>query len=779
MPLRRIRRSVLVGVPLLIVFGLMAPYLSANRFGDRIRRALELSLHRKVEMESAGFSLFRGPGFTLRGVVIHEDPAVGVEPFAYVNAIEARVRLGGLLRGRLEFSALRLDTSSVNLVKTPAGPWNFQQLLSPAAAARLPSISVRGGRLNFTLGGVKSVFYLSNTDLDLRPSRTLGGPLSFKFSGEPTRSDRTARGFGAMRGSGRWRPSALAGGDLELELELEKSSVGELVALVHGHDVGVHGQLAAQVSARGPLSELEVSGTLQMSEIHRWDLLPPYARGGPLSLRGKLDLLSQDLNIETVATGVSALSVRFRAQDYLVRPRWVVGVTLNGFSVAPLVEVARHLGAGFPDDIQFEGSVSGAFSYSPASGFRGGASLNGVSIQAPTSPAVRVESARLELDGDRVRLSQALATVGAGDQVTAHLEFLLATQKLDLRLTTEAMSIAALQAQGGPLPGVPRPELISNLRGGVWGGWLRYQRQAQLPGSWSGVLTLRDTQVELPGLARPLEVSTAAVKLQEDRVDAEGQATVGKLEIRGSYRSRPSTKRPHRLVLRVPSLTASDAAELMAPTLERPRGFLSRTLRLSRGPVPEWLRDRHAEGTLEIGSLQLAGRTFEAVRLGFFWDGPVLEAPRFQARVAGGNLEGHLSMDFSGPSPDLKVAGRLESASWGGGRLEGDAIITTSGTGEDLYWNLRAEGSFRTRAVPLVEEPSIPALSGDWSLRWLRKQPMLQLSGLRLADGQEVLTGQGTTTEDDRLLIDLSHGDRSLRLTGTLKPLRLEAAQVR
>ena len=262
LPINRVRRSILVGVLLLIVSGLIAPYLSANRFGDRIRRALELSLHRKVEMESAGFNLFRGPGFTLHGVVIHEDPAVGIEPFAYVNAIEARVRLVSLLRGRLEFSALRLDQASVNLVKTPAGFWNLQQLLNPAAAARLPSISVRGGRLNFKLGGVKSVFYFSNTDLDLRPSRTLGGPLSFEFSGEPTRSDRTARGFGAMRGRGQWRPSADTGGDLDLEVNLEKSSMGELVGLIHGHDIGVHGQLGGQARVRGPLSELEISGEI-------------------------------------------------------------------------------------------------------------------------------------------------------------------------------------------------------------------------------------------------------------------------------------------------------------------------------------------------------------------------------------------------------------------------------------------------------------------------------------------------------------------------------------
>jgi len=212
--------------------------------------------------------------------------------------------------------------------------------------------------------------------------------------------------------------------------------------------------------------------------------------------------------------------------------------------------------------------------------------------------------------------------------------------------------------------------------------------------------------------------------------------------------------------------------------LRRPRSFLSRTLRLSRGSVPEWLADRHAQGTVDIGALRVAGQLLESVRLSFFWDGPRLEVPRFHARVAGGDAEGYLVVDLSDPEPSFQVAGRLESASWRSGKLEGDATITTSGSGDDLYWNLRAEGFFRLRSALLAEETQIPVLSGNWSLRWLRMQPRLQLSELRLVDGAEVLTGEGTTTEDQRIEIDLSDADKRLHLAGTLKPLRLELAEV-
>ena len=252
LPKLTIRWTVFWSLLLLVAAGMLAPYLHADRFGGRIQQALERYLNRKVEIGEVRLNLFRGPGFSLRRVTIHDDPATGIEPFAYVTSIEARVRLSSLWSGRLDFSSLRLEEPSVNLVKAGEGPWNFQPLLSRAVAAPLPAISVRGGRLNFKLGTVKSVFYFSSADLDIRPPRTAGGAFDLEFSGQPARTDRTARGFGTLSGRGRWRPGSGSGGNLELDVDLEKSSMGELVALIHGHDVGVHGQAGGTAKFRGP-----------------------------------------------------------------------------------------------------------------------------------------------------------------------------------------------------------------------------------------------------------------------------------------------------------------------------------------------------------------------------------------------------------------------------------------------------------------------------------------------------------------------------------------------
>ena len=67
-------------------------------------------------------NLFTGPGFTVKNVLIDDDPAAGIEPFAHVESMQARVRWLSLLRGKLAFSSLRMDSPSVNLVKTAGRP---------------------------------------------------------------------------------------------------------------------------------------------------------------------------------------------------------------------------------------------------------------------------------------------------------------------------------------------------------------------------------------------------------------------------------------------------------------------------------------------------------------------------------------------------------------------------------------------------------------------------------------------------------------------------------
>src|ERR1700728_870328 len=121
--MKRLWRCLLIGALGVVAIGLAAPKISANRFRPRIQAALEAALNRPVHLGAVHLNLFTGPGFTVDDVQIDDDPAAGIEPFAHVEHMQARIRWTSLFTGNLTFSSLRLDTPNVNVVKIPSGPW--------------------------------------------------------------------------------------------------------------------------------------------------------------------------------------------------------------------------------------------------------------------------------------------------------------------------------------------------------------------------------------------------------------------------------------------------------------------------------------------------------------------------------------------------------------------------------------------------------------------------------------------------------------------------------
>src|SRR5215813_11039337 len=133
--MKTLRRGLLVALLLVLVAGLLAPFLSADRLRPRIQAALETALNRPVEIGAVHLNLFTGPGVTVDRVIIAENPAIGIEPFAYVESMRARVRLTSLLVGKLAFSSLHLNTTNVNVVRVASGAWNIQPWLEGSAEA--------------------------------------------------------------------------------------------------------------------------------------------------------------------------------------------------------------------------------------------------------------------------------------------------------------------------------------------------------------------------------------------------------------------------------------------------------------------------------------------------------------------------------------------------------------------------------------------------------------------------------------------------------------------
>lgn len=294
-----------IALALLLIVGIAAPYLSGNRFAPRIRTALESALGRKVEMGAVHFSLFAGPGFSVDNVVINENPAIGIEPIAYVGSLEAVPRLASIFGGHLEFASIRLDDATINAAKTggPSEPgrWNFEPLLNRSVIRAIPEVHVRAGRINFKFGDTKSVFYLTSTDLDITPPSRGGAAWNVEFNGEPARTDKPAHGFGEFIGSGRWTQTGA--GRLDLDVRLEKSEISEIVALLHGSDAGIHGTVSARMHLAGPLDDIRISGSMNVQDVHRWDRMPPYGQSWPVRLAGRLNVPAQTVEMESTTAG--------------------------------------------------------------------------------------------------------------------------------------------------------------------------------------------------------------------------------------------------------------------------------------------------------------------------------------------------------------------------------------------------------------------------------------------------------------------------------------------
>jgi hypothetical protein len=760
------------GCALVVAAGIAAPFLRGDRYAEQIRTGLETALGRRVEFGDVRFNLFTGPGFSISKVVIHEDPAFGREPFAYVESLDARPRLWALIMGRLEFASLRLEDARLNLTRMDSGAgaaWNFAELLHRTKFEALPALYVRSGRINFKFGDTKSVFYVTDTDLDVSPPTALSGAWRVRFSGQPARTDRPARGFGSFIASGSWRTAD----QLDLRVQLEPSAMNEMISLVYGRDIGVHGLVSARARLAGPLANLHINGALNVEDVHRWDLLPQRGTGWPFEFEGRLNLPAERLEVDTHSTAKEAppLAVRFRVADYLSRPHWGVSLNWNRFRVEPLLQLARHLGARLPDGLKMEGSLDGAIGYSGRGNWQGQLAFQDAAVTIPDSAPVRFERAKLLFEGGHVRLPEALARTSADDLARIEAEYDLDTGALGLSIATDSMAVAGLRSQAA-LAAVP---MLDQVESGVWKGKLRYQREPGSTGEWSGAFQLEDADIPLPGIAEPLRVQSAHAAIQGARVALERiHASVGDLSAEADYHYEPGAARPHRVRISLASLDAAELERLMMPTLKRDRGLLARALGFAPAPAPDWLRDRRVDGSLAVATLRLAGIDLQNVRARLIWNGTTLALDEITGGMETGAISGRLTADLRGARPIYHLYSRLKSVAWNGGIFDAEAALDTSGTGAALAANLRSEGSFTGQSFEDEPLDQFESISGCYAFAWAKSVPRLRFNDLQMSTGGELYLGRGALQDDGRLLIQVSNGTRQLRVTGTLARLQLD-----
>jgi len=756
---------------LLAIAIIAAPHFGAGGFRPRIHDTLERALGRKVEiLGNVRFTLFTSPGFSAERVVIHDHPAIGVEPLAYVNVLTARLSLWSILRGRLEFSSVELDDASINLTKAGWGRWNFESLMNRNFLTAFPAVHILG-RLNFKFGDTKSVFYVTNADLDVTPPSGKSGEWKVRFAGEPARTDRPARGFGSLEAKGRWN-----GRDLDLDLHVDQNAVSEMIALVRGQHVGIHGLVSSKLHLAGPLDNLRINGNLTVQDIHRWDQMPPHGNEWPFDVAGRLNVVKQTLELEShsVSGHAPPIGIRFRASDYLSQPHWGFSMNWNQFPLEPLIELARHMGAEIPSKLKVAGTVDGAVGYAGQGSLQGEFGFRNTVVTIPDSAPIRFEAAHMLFDRGHLHLTPAVVKTSEDDQAQIEADYAFNTQNLALAISTDSMDVASLRSQVS-LAAVP---WLEQVQSGHWKGQLKYtwrppSEDDEEETGWSGKIELEDAKLPISGLAEPLRIETANAHIQGPSVVLDHMhVRAGKIQATGEYRYEPGAVRPHRVRVAVAELDAAELERVLTPVLERRGSLIARALR--RVPVPDWLQSRHVDGTVQIGALTIGDLRLEKVRARLLWDALKAELGGIQARMENGTVSGTLSVNLRGARPVYRLTAKARTMDFRGGKIDTESVLETAGSGADLMTNLRAEGTFNGHGMEMASLPPMKTVSGSYKYAWSRNLPRLQLIDLQLATGTEVFTGHGATQEDGRLLVQLSSGTREMRVSGSLAQLHVD-----
>lgn len=774
-----LRQLLAAGAVLLALAAAVPYFFSADRYAATIRASLERALQRKVEIGKARFHLLTGPGFSVEDVVIHDDLANGLEPVAYVTSLEARLHWRSLFTRRLEFSSLTLVSPSVNLTKGQDGTWNFQALLRAIGESQsgtaLPRIEVREGRMNFKFGSLKAGFYLTNADLDLSPisGRSKKG-FHIELSAEPARTDRAAQGFGRFNGWGEWTIAANSESRLDMDLELERSAIGEVLALVDARTLGVHGSVSSRARISGPISNLAITGQIRLEDIHRGDLLAFGGRERTVNYRGSLDLIRHRLELETQADAPAApVSVRVVVSESEGEPRWGVTATMNGVSAASLLDAARQVNAPINDSLMIDGPVFGVLGYSFPAGVQGQLSIGEGTLQAGTK-TFKLDRAHLLIDGDRLQLSQARVRSATGELLLS-ATYDRRSETLDLRLTSPGLAVTELHSGSGMLFGLGGVPVLDACSSGVFRGSLRHRRAADSPGEWSGTFRLEKATIPLPGVAEPLRIISAGAAVRGASVSlSDLTGRIGGMSLTARFSQPADASHPQELAVSIPRADISELERLFLPTLRRQRGFLARALRRP-SPPPKWLSERRLEGRVSIGHLDFAGVPLEQVQGTFQWKGAEVDLTSLHVKLMNSSLDGRLQVRLSGQEPQYRLSGKARRLPFRGGQLDIEGLLEASGTGSALWTTLVSRGVLEARSVAIGDEEAV-AMAGAYQLSVSRGAPRLQVNDLELTLGQETYYGKGGSLTDGRLQFDLISGQKALRLVGNLYPPRFEFA---
>jgi hypothetical protein len=428
------------------------------------------------------------------------------------------------------------------------------------------------------------------------------------------------------------------------------------------------------------------------------------------------------------------------------------------------------MGTTLPDDISLEGTLRGEVLIGSEGGMRGGIESADCRLTLSGSAPLELRDARAVIENKVLRLDPSRLQFGEGEEAQVDGRLDLATGVRELRITSQKLPLAAFQSETGRILGASSAPWLSSLRQGTWKGTLRFQQSGGDPPVWSGDWSIQNGTLNLDGFASRIAVSSADVTLQSRRATwRKVRGRAGEIAFDAEADFEPGS--PVRFRLFIPRASVARIEQLLSPSLFRQKGFLARTLGLGQAPVPDWLRNRRAEGSLTIGQLLIGETRWRTVRSRVVWEGTKILLPDLSALLEEAELSGDAAVELAGWLPRYSFQGKITNLPYQSGRLDLEGRAETAGSGDALLARLRAEGRFRAREIELSPEQNFRTASGAFELT--PSSPRWRLSQIEAQQGPDLYTGQGVAQSDGRLYLELTAPRRQLRLTASLPAVPL------
>ena len=742
---------------------LIPSYFSAEPYRRRLEAGLERTLHRQVTFGAVSVRLLPRPGFVIANAVIQEDPAFGSEPFVRVDRIECDIRWQTLLGARLDFSHFRLQHPNINLVRKVGGGWNVERLLllssapsgapgagsssSPATPGPL-DLEVEDGRIDFKLGENKKPIAITDlhAQLSFDPAHSY---LRFRLVGSPIRTDRSLPTPGAVEVTGEWTPGRDLRGPLNAVVRTREALVYDWAPLVTGHNAGLYGVMDAELRVTGSIRTLNLEGSGRLSELHRWEQIPPSdPMPWTITFRGQLDRDRDRLLLETTEASFADSHVHISGTiDHLSSsPELDLVLALERSRLEDVTALARRLWT-FQEGFGIRGRVDGMLAIQGPwverryGGFVGARDvvLSTRSASFPVSEvAIRIDNRGARLAPVRITLAPrvALEAEGSLERGTKPLryELTLSSKALPLRDVLNfgrALGMRALQGWDALGSGTASFRLTGSLRS--------LYRPAL-----KGRAELRAARLVIPGFTEPINVPRASLQVNGDEIVVDRlQAVLGTSVFSGRLEHQGDWHSPWTFDLHGDNLDLGQGASwFVALGRRKPIPLFQRLPSLGsfaaeREAAANLFASLNARGRFSASKVTYRGITLDNLQTNAEVVGRVVRLPNAAFRIGGG--QGRLigRMDLTGSPAHLA------------------ADISLSGVG--------------VQTIVAHLPPVLRGAHGSMSI-----SGHFETAGLSHEEMSENLEGRATVVASDLSLVGFDPLGAFVRLAGegTLEPLR-------